>query len=140
MANMGSPARIAIRRMVGWSSPTSEVVFFTSLARSSSRYTLVFIKRICLQLPTGAISFCLQLAFRPARRFEVAEGIVRIVRRIGEGVAVVEEIFHQFDRNRKTQAFAKSDLHVRHAHDFAGEVEERAAAVARVDLRAGLQK
>ena len=84
--------------------------------------------------------FSSRLAFRPARRLKIAERIVRIVGGIGERVAVVEKTFHEFHRDRKTETFAKRDFHVRHAHDFAGEVEQRAAAVAGIDLRAGLQK
>ena len=91
-----------------------------------------------LRKPPGNL-FGLHLLFGPARRFEVAEGIVRIVRRVGKGVAMVEKAFHQLHGNGKAQAFAEGDLHVGHAHDFAGEVEERAAAVAGIDLRAGLQ-
>src|ERR1039457_5427988 len=127
------------RKTVAWSSPINELVFLTSSASSSSRNTLAFIKEICIQPQLRAILFCVHLLFRPARRFEVAEGIVRIVCRVGERVAVVEKTFHQLDGNRKSEALAEGDLHVRHAHDFAGEIEERAAAVAGIDLRAGLQ-
>ena len=52
---------------------------------------------------------------------------------------MIEEAFHEFHGNGKAEAFAESDFHIGHADDFAGEIEERAAAVAGVDLRAGLQ-
>src|ERR1035441_8708306 len=77
---------MARRRTVAWSSPINELVFLTSSASSSSRNTLAFIKEICIQPPLRAILFCVHLLFRPARRFKVAEGIVRIVRRVGERV------------------------------------------------------
>ena len=52
---------------------------------------------------------------------------------------MVEKVFHQFHRDRKTKPFAEGDFHVGHADNFTGEIEERAAAVAGIDLRAGLQ-
>jgi len=74
-----------------------------------------------------------------AGRFEIAIWVARIVVGIGERVAVVEEKFHSLNRDRKTQPFTKGDFHVGDADDFAGEVEERAATVARIDLGGGLQ-
>jgi len=53
---------------------------------------------------------------------------------------MVEEALDQFHGNRKGKTFAVGELHVRHTDDFAGEVEQGAAAVAGIDLRAGLQK
>ncbi len=52
---------------------------------------------------------------------------------------MVEKAFDEFHGDGKTQPFAKRNLHIGHAHDFACEIEERAAAVAGVDLGAGLQ-
>src|SRR5882724_2391186 len=92
------------------------------------------------KFPTGKTNlFFIRLLICPAWRFEIAIRIVRIVGGIGKGVAMIEKIFHQFDRNRKTESLAKSDFHVCHADDFAREIEQRAAAVAGVDLRARLQ-
>ena len=52
---------------------------------------------------------------------------------------MIEKTFHEFDGNRKTQTFAKSYFHIRHADDFAREIEQWPAAVAGIYLRAGLQ-
>src|ERR1043166_7059670 len=72
-------------------------------------------------------------------RFKIAIRIARIIIRVSVGVAVVEEEFHRFNWNRKAESFAESDFHVRDADDFTGHVEERAAAVAGIDLRGRLQ-
>ena len=82
--------------------------------------------------------FLIHLLLRAARRFKIAIWIVRIVGGVGEGVAVVEKVFHEFNGDGEAESFTERDLHVRHADDFAGEIEQRAAAVARIDLRAGL--
>ena len=55
-----------------------------------------------------------------AGRFQIAIWVARIVVRVGERVAVVEEKFHRLHRDRKTQAFAEGDFHVGDADDFAG--------------------
>ena len=52
---------------------------------------------------------------------------------------MIEEVFHAVHRYGETQAFAEGDFHVGHANDFTAQVEERTAAVARIDLRRGLQ-
>ena len=52
---------------------------------------------------------------------------------------MIQETFHQFNRNGKTQALAESDLHVGHPDNLAGKIEQWATAVAGVDLRARLQ-
>src|SRR5205085_4587502 len=59
--------------------------------------------------------------------------------RIGKSVAVIEKELHGFDGNRETESLAKSDLHVRDPHDFAGKVKQRPTAVPGIDLRRGLQ-
>ena len=79
------------------------------------------------------------IVFGAARRFEIAIGIVRIVNGIGKSVTMIEKAPDQFDGNGKTQAFAEGDLHVGYADNLAGEIEQRAAAVAGIDLRGGLQ-
>ena len=61
---------------------------------------------------------------QPAGRFEVTIRIARIVRVVGVGVAVLEEILHHVHRDGEAQALAE-DLHVRHAHDLALQIEER---------------
>src|ERR1041385_6993470 len=76
---------------------------------------------------------------RAAGRFEVAIRIARIVVRICESIPVVEEKLHRFNGNGKPKAFTESDLHVRDADDFARQVKQGAATVARIDLRRGLQ-
>src|ERR1041385_7231488 len=69
------------------------------------------------------------------RRFEVTVGIAGIVIRVSEGVAVIEKVFYDLDRDREAEAFAKSDFHIRDADDFAREIEQWPATVAGIDLR-----
>jgi len=52
---------------------------------------------------------------------------------------MIEEVAHRFDRDGETQTLADVIFMFRHADDFAGEVEQRATAVAGVDLRGRLQ-
>ena len=52
---------------------------------------------------------------------------------------MIQKVSHQLRGNRKAQALAKRDFHVRHPHHFARQVEQRSAAVPRIDLRARLQ-
>src|SRR5580765_4483518 len=73
------------------------------------------------------------------RWFEIVIWIAWIVVRVSVSVAMIEEETHGLDRDGEAESLAKSDLHVRDAHDFAGEIEKRAAAVAGIDLRRGLQ-
>src|SRR5882762_7385763 len=71
--------------------------------------------------------------------FEVAIRVARVIIGVSEGITVIEKEFHGFDGDRKAQSFTKSDLHIRDADDFAGHIEQRAPAVARIDLRSGLE-
>ena len=41
------------------------------------------------------------------RRIQIAVGVVRVVRGIGERIAMIEEVFDQLDRDRKAKALAK---------------------------------
>src|SRR2546427_590635 len=52
---------------------------------------------------------------------------------------MVEEEFDGFDRDGEAEAFAKSDLHIGDADDFAAHIEERAAAIAGIDLGGSLE-
>ena len=52
---------------------------------------------------------------------------------------MVEKEFDGFDGNGKSKALAESDLHVSDADDLAAHIEERAAAVAGIDLGRGLK-
>src|SRR5438874_2006381 len=70
---------------------------------------------------------------------KVAIGIARVVVVIGEGIPMLQEIFYRFDRNGKTETFTESQLHIGNADHLTPHVEQWAAAVARIDLRRGLQ-
>src|SRR5262249_28222751 len=71
--------------------------------------------------------------------FEVAIGVAWIVVRISESVPMIEEEFDRFNRNRKAESFAKCDLHIGDADHFPTHIKQRSAAVARIDLRRGLE-
>jgi len=71
--------------------------------------------------------------------FEIAIRIAGIIVGVGKSVAVIEEEFDGLYWNCKTEPFAKGDFHVGDANHFAAHVEQRSAAVARVDLRGGLE-
>src|SRR5205823_9489 len=47
--------------------------------------------------------------------------------------------FNRFNRDGKAETLAEGDLHIGNAYDFAGHVEQRTAAVPRVDLCRRLQ-
>src|SRR5262245_37361029 len=74
---------------------------------------------------------------QPAGWFQIPIRVAGIVRVIGVGIAVPEEILHVFDRDGEANAFPK-DLHVGHSSHFASKIEQRSAAVARIDLCRGL--
>src|SRR5712672_3649748 len=121
-------------------------------AKSSARSAMRIATRVTRPpklLRSGTLIFSLNLlrfpvflrrgVMRAAGRLEIAIGVTRIVVRVSERVAVIEEEPDGFGRDREAQAFAERDLHVRDANHFAAQVEKRAAAVARVDLGRGLQ-
>src|SRR2546423_946157 len=74
-----------------------------------------------------------------AGRLKIPVGIARIVVVVSECIAVVQEVLHRLDRNSKPQAFAESNLHVGDADDLTPEVKQGPSAIARIDLRRGLQ-
>ena len=52
---------------------------------------------------------------------------------------MVQEVFDCFDRDREPQSFTKRNLHVGDSDDLAAEIEQRASAVAGIDLGRGLE-
>src|SRR5260221_7311473 len=76
---------------------------------------------------------------RVAGGLEIVVWIAGIVIGIGEGIPVIEEEFDRFNGDREPEAFAKGDLHVSNAYNLSTHIEERAAAVTRINLGCGLQ-
>src|ERR1043166_39395 len=75
----------------------------------------------------------------PAWGRQITVRIARIVIRVSERIPVIEEEPNCLNRDRESQSFSKSNLHVRDANHFPCHVEQWSAAVAGVDLRRGLQ-
>lgn len=74
-----------------------------------------------------------------ARRFKVAIRSAGVVEGISKRIAMIEEELDVFDRDGKAQPLTGRDFHIGHADHFAAQVEERSAAIARIDLRRSLQ-
>src|ERR1017187_6296833 len=94
---------------------------------------------IWLSLPFTIHSFIGGFLPGMTGRFEIAIGVAGVVVGVGERIAMIKEVFHRLDRNGKTKPFPEGNFHVCDADDLARKVEERAAAVAGIDLRGGLQ-
>src|SRR5690606_1586770 len=73
-----------------------------------------------------------------SRWLEIADPRVRIVLVVGERLVVAKKVLEVVNRNREADRLAAEDLHVRDADDLALVVEERAAAVPRIDRRGRL--
>ena len=52
----------------------------------------------------------------------------------GERIAIAEEMFQVGNGNREAQSFPKAQLHIDHPHHLTLVVEQRATAVAGIDL------
>src|SRR6185436_18537161 len=69
-----------------------------------------------------------------AGRLQIPVGRTRILAIVSEGIPVFKEVAHRFDRDRKTESFAKRQLHIRDPNDLSPRIEQRASAIARINL------